>query len=862
MSSMPIVILGMWATAGPGASLSLDDFEHGIARWRHKPNAVLSVEKTPAGHALRVEAQFAGQAYTWFRKLYHEKPLDLRALDGIQFRVKGGGPGCRLLLHLMTNTGADPVRTFGLVRPRPLDSSDWVTYRIAWFELGDPRTGRSVPPEELAHVEEVNFSITGPLGTSVTVWMDDVRCTRFSPEILAERRKELRWRTPIAGERAFFDMFDFGAHPGLAGVRAALPRQGADYSAAKAALAAYMRSRRTPRYSFDPRETKRLAAAMRALSPTYPAHVTRLADRMLTHRYTWEGETRQLSRPIDFVQQGKQWSAVLNRFHYLISVAHAWWFTQDAKYAEEIVGMMCDWAASCPVPLAGPMGRTWSALEVGVRTHIWLQLYMSVLTSPALTPEANYVILKSLVEHARFLSDPECPRGLPNMVIVESTGLAGLGVMLPEFREAALWRQRGMAVLDAELERRVLADGAWEEVTPGYHSWVADSCLGFAVLAARNKVAPPAGFERRFRSLYDWLLKVLKPNGRMPMLGDCGDGNAGFFMAGAALFFRDPEFKYFAPDKLPARLLERFGAEARAAYQAISGREPHYRSMLLDACKLAVMRTGYERNDSFMLFDFGPIWSHTHQDTLGFNLYSLGQTLLWDAGVCNYDLPECRDYYLQARAHNVVLVDDSDMKLAGTPVLRHWKTSEASDFVDAEARFTNPSVVQRRQVLFVKPRCWIIRDTMRSDAPHRYERLFHVREKATVRVLGDRAVVQDGAGPVLEIRNVRPATARIEVGKGLITYSHGGDGSRMNLPAPVVRIISDSPAGAADLVTVLTVHSGEAAGPQVAVRGERGLAIRVTCDQGVPFTATLPPPVRSTPGRGEDATPRTAAPGG
>ncbi|NOY81138.1 MAG: hypothetical protein GXP31_09050 [Kiritimatiellaeota bacterium] len=844
---LTIAALAMSTMATAGAPLLLDDFENGLKNWRRKPNAALAVVRAGTGHVLRVEAQFSKQAYTWFRKLYHDKPLDLRAYDGLEFRVKGGGPGCRVLLHLMTDTGAKPVRTFGLARPRSLDSPDWTTYRIAWFELGDSRTGRSIPPEDLAHVEEVNFSITGPLGTSVTVLLDDLRCTRLSPEVLAERRKRLRWRMPIAGESAFFAMLDFTARSGLADVRAALPREAAEYSAAKEALLAHMRSRRTPRYFFDPGETKRMAAAMKALSPTYPKHVARLADRMLTHRYTWEGETRQLSRPIDFVQHGRQWSAVLNRFHYLIPVAHAWWFTGDVRYAEEIVGMLQEWARSCPVPLVGPMGRTWSALEVGVRTHIWLQLYMSVLDSPALTPEANYAILKSLAEHARFLTDPDCPRGLPNMVIIEATGLAGLGVMLPEFREARIWRRRGIELLDTELRRRVLADGAWEEVTPGYHSWVADSCLGFAVLAARNGIRTPVGLERRFRSLYEWLLKVLKPNGRMPMLGDCGDGNAAFFMAEAAMFFDAPEFKYFAPDKLPLRLLERFGADAPATYAAIPKKGPHFGSMLLDASKLAVMRTGYGKNDSFMLFDFGPIWSHTHQDTLGVNLYALGQTLLWDAGVCNYDLPECRDYYLQARAHNVVLVDDSDMQLAGTPVLHAWTTDETSDFVDAEARFTGPAVAQRRQVLFVKPRCWIVRDTMRSAARRRYERLFHVRENATVRVIGDRAVVRDGSGPVLEIRNVRPAAARLEVGQGLITYSHGGDGSRMNRSAPVVRIVNDAPAGTTDLVTVLTVHPDKEPGPQVVVRGERELEVHVIRDQAVPFVATLPGAVRSTP---------------
>jgi len=828
--------------AGAVPSLLVDDFEHGLHGWRHKPNATLHIADVPGGHALRVTADFSGQAYIWFRKLFHEKPLDLRAFDGIQFRVKGGGPDCNVLLYLMTDTRRQPVRTFGSAIPVSLDADDWRATRFVWSELGHNETGRPIGPDDLAHIEEVNISITGALGGSAVLWLDDVRATRFSEEALAAVRAKMDRRTPIPDERSFFGMLDYDAVPGLAPVRMALRRNGADFAAAKLALLRHMRSRRTPRYFFDPHNAAKLTAAMRELSPSYPQHVVRLADRMLEHKYTWEGETRNLTRPIDFVQKGRQWSAVLNRFDYLAPVARVWWFTHEPGYAEEVVGMMTDWARSCPVPLVGTMGRTWSALEVGVRTHTWMRLYMSVLDSPAMTPDANYTILKSLAEHARFLSDPNCRRGLPNMVIIESTGLAELGILLPEFGEAAQWRRRGLEVLNTELRRRVLKDGAWEEVTPGYHSWVADACLGLNILADRNHTELPEGFQERFRSLYDWLSNVLKPNGHMPMLGDYGDGNAGFFMAEAALFFSDPEFKFLAAKPLPIRLVERFGADAAGRYDAMSSRTPHSRSVLLRASGLAILRTGWDENDSYLLFDFGPIWSHTHQDTLGFDLYALGRTLLWDSGVSNYDLPECRAYYRQARAHNIVLVDDAAMKLTGKPVLHNWKSTDQFDFVDAEAQFTNPKCTHRRQILFVKPRCWVVRDILRGDAPHRYERLFHVREKARVRIEEAVAIVREGNGPILEIRNVRPAGTSLSTTKGLLTYSHGGSGSRMNRPAPVVRLIVDAPSGTVDFVTVLIARSATERPPRVTVSGQGTLEVRVAPANGAVLTGFLPVP--------------------
>lgn len=833
---------------GEEAALCVDDFEHTALNWRHKPNVTLSLLREGDGRVLQAEIDFSKARYAWFRKTYHAAPLDLRRYNGVELRIKGGGPGCRLLFHLMTDTSVQPPRTFALGAPRDLDFDAWTTVQLAWVEMGREGGGEPISSEDLGHVEEVNFSVTSTGGGgSATVWLDDVRIVRLPPGVLEAKVQGVRYRTPIQDEAEFSSLLDYDGIPGLTRVRAARPQKGSDYSAAKAALLEHLRTRCSPSYYFDPRQIAALAEGMTAIWPRYPGAVVRAADRLLTHEYTWEGETRKLTRPIDYCQNGRQWSAVLNRFSFLTSVARAWWFGRDEKYAEEVVGQLCEWAESCPVPRVGSVGRVWAALEVGCRAHTWLRLYLSVLHSTSMTPEANYRILKSLAEHARFLSDPNLRMGLPNMVIVESTGLAGLGIMLPELADARQWRERGIAVLDAELRRRVLSDGAWEEVTPGYHSWVAHSCLGFAILAQRNNIVLPPGFDERFRSMYEWLLRTLKPNGRTPMLGDASDSHLAHLMSEAALFFRDPELKYFAREQLPVSFIELFGAGAPKAYSAIEREEPHFGSMLLPDCKLAVMRTGYQKTDSYLLFDFGPIWSHTHEDTLGFELYAAGQTLLWDSGVCQYDLPECRTYYHQARAHNVVLVDDRNLRLNGTPILHKWETAGTHDWVDAEARFSDPDVTHRRQILFVKPRCWVIRDVLRSEAKHRYERLFHVREKAQVTVDGSMARAQEGNGPVLAIHALRPSTARIETAKGLLTYNHGRGPGCNNLPAPVVKLVSDAPAGVADLVTVLIVTDAGGHAPELTVMDSGGSVLRLETIDGV-WEVRVPPLANGNPG--------------
>ncbi|MCK5803831.1 MAG: alginate lyase family protein [Lentisphaeria bacterium] len=832
MSPMNSIVLSLCVSAtltGAVPELLIDD-DDSLHAWHHKPNVTLSRH----GGALVARMGFGEFRYAWFRKGYQKHPLDLTAFEGLTFRSKGAIE-CDLLVHLMTGT-AGRLTTYVTARPIRLRGDDWRTHHISWLEMCHEAGRSPLPVHALREVAEINFSIVARGQAKTSFLLADLRAAKLPATVHEAIQARLRFRRPIADEAAFFALLALDQRADLQAVRDALPNT----DLAKVELLRHMRTRKNPAYFFAPESVGKLAKAIRLQHKDYPAAVVRAADRLMTHQYTWEGETRTLKRPIDYRQNGKEWSAVLNRSYFLTNISRAWWFTGQERYAEEVIGQMCEWAKSCPVPLHGKAGRTWQPLEVGCRAHSWLRLYMAVLMSESMTPEANYTILKSLAEHANVLSDPGLEGGLPNMIIMESSGLATLAMLLPEFRGSEAWLKRGLEVLDTELRRRVLPDGAWEEATPGYHSGVAHSCLGFSVLAQRNDIALPVGFEARFRSMYDWLLKITKPNGHMPMLGDASDSPIRNLMTEAALLFDDPMFKHFSRKELSAGNLELFGLDALQTYAQMQAKPPTYGSLHLQASGLIVMRTGYRPSDSYLLFDVGPIWSHTHQDTLGFSLHAKGQTVLWDSGVSNYNLPECRAYYHQARAHNIVLVDDLDLRLNGRPVVHGWHSEEAYDLADAEAVFANPGITHRRQILFLKPNCWILRDVLRADAPHRYERLFHVREKSAIKVLGDTATVAEKNGPTLRITGIRPRATAIEVKEALLTYHHGRGPGNNNLEAPVVSLGNQAPAGGVDLVTILTIAApGEPQPPVTGSLSGEDLTVSVTVN-GTTFQVVLP----------------------
>ena len=838
------VVASLPAGGADGAGeLAVADLARPLSSWRAKPNVELSFEEHQGQRALRADIDFADVRYGWFRTVCHEQPWDLRAFGGLRIRLAGGG-GCEVLVHLMTDVAQSPPRTFALRHPVPLAGGEsWQAVFVSWEDLGLQGDDSPLEAADLAHVQEVNISVTGSRGRRPAVWLGEVTgLASVHDGARAGGQSATSYRTPIADDAAFFSLLDVSAVPELRPVVDALP----DVSAASSRLLKHMQRRARPVYFFDPHRVAELAELMGKGVRGYRGSVVRRTEGLLTHRYTWEGETRQLQRPIDYRQNDGEWSAVLNRSGYLDAVAKGWWLTGEERFAEEVVGQLCEWRRSCPIPAEGRAGRTWHPLEVGCRAHSWARLYMSVLTSPAFTPAANLEIMKAIVEHARYLSDPHLRRGLPNMVVVEATGLATLGMLFPEFGEARGWLETGLRVLDRALSRRVLADGAWEEVTPGYHSWVAHSCLGLSILADRNAVALPDGLGPRFRSMYEWLLKVLKPDGHMPMLGDASDSSAAHFMTEAALAFRDPGFRFAGRSAPPRSLLEWFGAETDARYSRIEVCEPGIGSLFMPECGLAVMRTGWDRQDSWMLVDVGPIWSHTHEDTLGFSLYAAGRTRLWDSGVCQYNMPECRRYYRQARGHNVVVPDDMDIRLSGRAIVHGWTSHDDVDMIDAEARFRDPSFRHRRQILFLKPHAWIIRDVLRADAPHTYRRLFHLDREARAETVDGVCRVSHGDGVVLEIRNVHPVASTIETAPGLLTFHHGRGPGNNNLEAPVLRLINQAPAGTTDLLTVLTVEpSGNT---RCGFRGFRASTGALTIDTASGArTVRVPPLVDGAP---------------
>src|SRR5665213_2848176 len=172
-----------------------------------------------------------------------------------------------------------------------------------------------------------------------------------------------------------------------------------------------------------------------------------VADKALTHRFDSLGIEWQFGENIDWAfnpttqpdskwPQNHEWTWQFNRHNQWVSLAAAFYDTQDEKYAREFAAELRSWVVDCPVPLDkvenGPYSR-WRTIEAGIRAGTtWPEIFPRFLTAKAFDDDALILMLKSFVDHAEYLMKFHT---VGNWLTMEANGLYHIGALFPEFKD-------------------------------------------------------------------------------------------------------------------------------------------------------------------------------------------------------------------------------------------------------------------------------------------------------------------------------------------------------------------------------------------------------------------------------------------
>jgi hypothetical protein len=644
-----------------------------------------------------------------------------------------------LWLHCEKATGSRFVMLLPSENPRTAGPDyyscqitlDWTGWKRFVLPFGEMSAARE--PLGWNHIEGIRFSASGygnTLDPSAVVRLGGV-------ELLAGGMGRLMTDAEL------FENLDLDAAP-LAAVKQAVAA--GDLAAAKAALAAHFRNCSTPRWPVDWRQpafrTARARPSARALAS---------AEKVLQHKFDFpkgpqSKGTFDFGAKIDWTANPTEgearthlWNEVINRHFHFRTLAKAYWESGDERFAREIAAEILDWIASNPAVMLSSGNRmangceAWQTLTTGIRlADTWPVAIEHCLASPAFSDEVIAAIYKSVCQQSRHLV--RWP-SIGNWLTAESNGLFTAGVMFPEFREARAWRQTALERLYRQLDDEVYPDGMEYELASGYNNWVVTEFAGILELADRNgrRGEVPADFLAKMEKMFHYLLWASMPCGEIPGLNDSGNSDVRKLLeTGFQLFPRRDDFQ--------------FVATAGAA-----GRAPRETSHAFPFCGHYVMRSGWDKDATYLLLDAGPFGeAHQHEDKLSFVLWAHGRQLVLDPGNFSYDHSRWRRYVLSTAGHNTVLVDGQGQHRLGKKETWFWPRPwnpaappgadaqwlstpdydlARGEYADGYGPKNQIAVAHRRRVIFVKrENLFLVSDllTPRDAAVHRYDAIFHL----------------------------------------------------------------------------------------------------------------------------------------
>lgn len=459
----------------------------------------------------------------------------------------------------------------------------------------------------------------------------------------------------------------------------------------------------------------------------------------------------------------------LNRLAHLLTLGKAYAVTRDEELAEEFFAQLESWREVNPVGV----GPNWScAMEVALRAMNLMGAFQLFRQSHALNEKRLMKMLAMFDAHGSHIR-----RNLEfsyiatsNHYLSDIAGLLWLGLMLPELESAREWRDFGRRELLREMDKQVLADGADDEASTGYHRLVLELFLYSFLLCRRNNIDIPEKYWRKLYAMLVYMRAYLRPDGRAPLIGDTDSGQAlpltrraaddhAYMLALGATVFQEPRFKLSEDEAaMPEELLWILGHEGVSEYQELAAYPEQERSQAFADAGAYIMR----EKDLYLLFNasgcgVGGRGSHGHNDVLSIEVSACGTSFISDAGTYVYrtNLRE-RNLFRSTAYHSTVEVDGAEQNtiieslpfISGNeaaPRVLQWETTDEFDRVIAEhlgyAKLAQP-VTHRRAVEFDKrERFWLIEDALLGDGEHIFRFRFHLAPDIEATVSDDGAVI-------------------------------------------------------------------------------------------------------------------------
>lgn len=370
---------------------------------------------------------------------------------------------------------------------------------------------------------------------------------------------------------------------------------------------------------YRPRKDLSLAPDTRKVTGEWTAPCQKPVSLLTDARFTFLNVTHALKRSSDWNHTGwdKLW---LYNLHYFDGLQ-----ARDGNSQKSVCSDLIEkWVRENPPGL----GNGWEPYPTSLRMVNWIKwaLAGNVLSETA---------LHSLAVQARWLFKKLEYHLLGNHLFANAKALMFAGLFFGG-KEADGWFQKGLGILDTQVDEQILADGGHFERTPMYHSIILEDLLDLLNLMNAYCMAGrvPDQWRGSIDGMVRWLAGMCHPDGRISFFNDAAWGVApvladlkayalrlGFVDGGTSLggVVEFPESGYVRLENRRSVLIADVG-------------------------------------------DIGPDYlpGHAHADTLSFEWSVRGQRILVNSGISCYGTSKERLAQRGTASHNTLVLGDQN----------------------------------------------------------------------------------------------------------------------------------------------------------------------------------------------------------
>ncbi|MFE0838844.1 heparinase II/III domain-containing protein [Achromobacter insolitus] len=348
-------------------------------------------------------------------------------------------------------------------------------------------------------------------------------------------------------------------------------------------------------------------------------------------------------------------------------------------------------------------------------------------------PRANVIQVEMLRKHATTLAKEDFYSSHTNHGLEQARILLLLAsVFDKEWQDAPSLQATATARLESELDFAFTSEGVHVENSPAYHIFVFKTFISIIQTFSQAGQAKLANaFLPKARKILDYITHILRPDGKVPILGDT---------------------EKLRPTDAFDEILGKSREYQEFRYSLTGGKSgmlPRSRFKVYPMSGYVIYRDSWDnRRALHAVFKAGALSSyHRQEDEGNLVVYAFGEDWLIDSGMYNYNQNDPIRKYVRSRyAHNIVVVDGTLYKKDWQELKNSWTLlDERLTGSNNQTTFTFHGLVgvSTERTTQFEPKRITVKDTIVStDGEARVARtLWHVDDRKTVEVIDSNRVL-------------------------------------------------------------------------------------------------------------------------